>query len=244
MFNEILTIAEGTWRRILRMREVYFLIASVLIIIGNMANYDILMMGEHQMLMIDVSLVLNSIAAVLTAISITFEIHKELREGVVSTLLAKPLGRTRYLVGKIVGISVTGFIITGIIMLGFIFIYWLSFGEKVMPSMIQGHVLIMASMIPMAALAVFFAVTFNEGFSALLTVIAIWICFSTANITGAKYLYGGILPDLNFFNLKSAAVYDVSIHWYYILLCIVWGVAYSFFITSISSLIFQYRDLK
>jgi len=57
MFDEILTVAEGTWRRILRMREVYFLIACVLIIIGNMVNYEFLTPGEHRALMIDVSLV-------------------------------------------------------------------------------------------------------------------------------------------------------------------------------------------
>ena len=70
--NEIMAIAGGTWRRILRMRVVYFLVVCVLILIGSSVNYDILSMGEHKPLMIDVSLVLNTVAAVPVAISITF----------------------------------------------------------------------------------------------------------------------------------------------------------------------------
>ena len=85
--NEIMAIAGGTWRKILRMRVVYFLIICVWILIGAALNYDVLSMNQEKDLMVDVSLVLNTIAAVLVVISITFEIPQELREGVASTLL-------------------------------------------------------------------------------------------------------------------------------------------------------------
>ena len=55
--------------------------------------------------MIDVSLALNAVAAALVVISITFEIPRELRQGVASTLLTKSLGRTQYLAGKLIGIA-------------------------------------------------------------------------------------------------------------------------------------------
>ena len=67
--NEIMAIAGSTWRRILRMRVVYFLIVCVLILIGSAYNYDVFSMGMHKELMIDVSLVLNTIAAILIAVS-------------------------------------------------------------------------------------------------------------------------------------------------------------------------------
>ena len=91
--NEIITIASGTWKNVLRMKVVYFLIFCALVLVASAVNYDVLSMGLHKELMIDVALVLNSIAALLVVISLTFEIPKELREGVASTLLAKPLGR-------------------------------------------------------------------------------------------------------------------------------------------------------
>lgn len=242
--NEIMAIAEGTWRRILRMRVVYFLIISVLIIIGSAVNYDVLSMGEEKAFMIDISLMLNTVAAVLVAISLSFEIPKELREGVASTLLTKPLGRTQYLIGKLIGTAVTGIVITGLIAVGFFFIYSFAFDDKIINSMFQGHLLVMASVVPMSAVALLFSVFIPEMLAALITALVIWFSFSTNQISGLKIFYGGILPDLNLFNLKAMAVYGTSIHWDYILLATLWGIVFSIFAAALASLIFGFKDLK
>lgn len=242
--NEIMAIAEGTWRRILRMRVVYFLIVCVLILIGSAVNYDVLSMGEHRALMIDVSLVLNTVAAVLISISICFEIPRELREGVASTLLTKPLGRTQYLVGKLFGTCVTGFIITGLIAIGFFFIYSFAFNDKVVNSMFQGHLLVVASVVPMSGLALLFSVFIPEMLTALVTAAVIWFSFSSPEISGVSLIYGGIIPDLNLFNLKALAVYGDAINWPYILKTALWGCVYAVFTSTLASLIFQYKDIK
>ena len=242
--NEVMAIAGGTWNRILRMRVIYFLILCVLILIGSAYRYDVLSLGMHKMLMIDVSLVLNTIAAILVAISITFEIPKELSEGVASTLLSKPLGRTQYLVGKLVGIIVAGLVITGLIMIGFCLVFG-SFFDKVGVTMIQGHLLVMASVIPMSAIAVLFSVFVPESLSAIITAIVIWFTHTTTAMANVKVLYGGIIPDLNFFNLKAEAAYAYGgISWMYILLATLWGISFSVFATSLASLAFGYKDLK
>jgi ABC-type transport system involved in multi-copper enzyme maturation permease subunit len=242
--NEIMAIAGGTWRRILRMRVVYFLILCVLILIGSAINYDVLSMQEHKPLMIDVSLVLNTIAAILVAVSMTFEIPKELREGVASTLLTKPLGRTQYLVGKLVGTIITGVIVTGIIAIGFFIIFNLSFNESIGHQMLQAHLLVIASIIPMASIAVLFSVILPEMLTPIITAIVIWFSYSTSQIGNLKVLYGGILPDLDLFNLKAYAVYGDKMDGVYIILAIAWGVVFCVFATSLASLIFGYKDLK
>ena len=71
--NEIITIASGTWKNVLRMKVVYFLIFCALVLVASAVNYDVLSMGLHKELMIDVALVLNSIAALLVVITLTFE---------------------------------------------------------------------------------------------------------------------------------------------------------------------------
>ncbi len=244
--NEIMAIAGGAWQ-LLRMRVVYFLILCVLVLIGTAYRYDVLSLDQHKALMVDVSLMLNTIAAILVSISVTFEISRELREGVASTLLSKPLGRTHYLIGKLVGISIAGIVITGLITLGFCIVFGSFFADAgIGQTMLLGHLLIMASVIPMSALAVMFSVLVPESIAAIVTVIAIWFAHSTPAIDKIKILYGGILPDLNLFNLKAEAAYNVagSISWVYLVLALVWGVVYSIFATSLASLIFGYRDLK
>lgn len=243
--SEIMAIASGTWRRILRMRVVYFLIICVLILIGNAYQYNVLSMGEHRPLMIDVSLMLNTVAAILVAISLAFEIPKELREGVASTLLTKPLGRTQYLIGKLIGTSVTGFVICGLIAFGFFLIYGYAFNnDKAISAMIQGHILVILSVVPMSAIALLFSVFVPEMLTALVTAAVIWLSFNSQILEKVSILYGGVLPDLNIYNLKALAVYSTEIHWSYIFLALSWGIVYSIFLTSLSSLIFSFKDLK
>ncbi|MCK4982883.1 MAG: hypothetical protein KAS17_08165, partial [Victivallaceae bacterium] len=183
--NEIAAIAGGTWNRILRMRVVYVLIACVLALIGSAYRYDVLSLGQHKALMVDVSLLLNTIAAILVAISITFEISREFREGVATTLLSKSLGRTQYLIGKLIGISIAGIVITGLIAVGFGLIFSSAF-DKIGQEMIVGHLLIMASVIPMSALAILFAVLLPESVAAIVTAIVIWFAHSTTALTNIK----------------------------------------------------------
>ena len=241
--NEIAAVAGGTWNRILRMRVVYVLIICVLALIGSAYRYDVLSLGQHKALMVDVSLLLNTIAAIIIAISITFEISKEFREGVATTLLSKSLGRTQYLIGKLVGISFAGIVITGLIAVGFGLIFSSAFDQIVQP-MIVGHLLVMASIIPMSALAILFAVLLPESVAAIVTAIAIWFGHSTVALTDVPVIYGGILPDLNLFNLKAAYACAGGISWLYLALVIAWGIVYSIFTTSLAGIIFGNKDLK
>ena len=43
--NEIITIASGTWKNVLRMKVVYFLILCALVLVASAINYDVLSMG-------------------------------------------------------------------------------------------------------------------------------------------------------------------------------------------------------
>ncbi len=242
--NEIMAIASGTWQRILRMRVVYFLVACVCVLIWSAYRYEVLSMGMHKELMVDVSLVLNMIAAIVVAISITFEIPKELREGVASTLLSKPLGRTQYLLGKLVGTVVTGVVVTGLITIGFAVIFNMAFGQ-VGAAALQGHLLIMASVVPMAALGVFYSVFIPESVAAVITALTIWFTHSTGGLAKVKVLYGGVIPDFNLFNLRAEAAYGIGgANWTYLVLALAWGVVFSVFITTVASLIFSHKDLK
>jgi len=110
--------------------------------------------------------------------------------------------------------------------------------------MIKGHMLIMASVIPMASIGVLFSVFIPEFLAATATVIAIWLAHSVTSLSSIKFLYGGIIPDLNLYNLRAEAVSGVHIGWGYMIAVVLWGVVFSVFATAVASLIFSYKDLK
>ena len=241
--GRIMAIAGGTWQRILRMPVVYFLALCAVVLVGCAYRYDTLSLGLHKVIMVDVSLALNTLAAILVAISITFEIPRELREGVAATLLAKPLGRTRYLVGKFVGVCIAGLVVTGLIGIGFCVVFITAF-DKVAVSMMQGHLLVMASVVPMCAVGVFFSVVAPDYLAAVFTALVIWFGHSTSVVlSGVPVLYGGVLPDFNIYNMKAEAAYGLAIDWGYIVLAFIWGVSFSVSIIVVSSSIFSAKDL-
>ena len=242
--SEIIAIASGTWKNILRMKVVYFLIFCVWVLVGIASMYEILTIGHHKPLMIDVALVLNAIAATLTVLSVTFEIPRELRQGVAATLLTKSLGRTQYLAGKAVGICIAGGAICILIAAGSFLIYSQTFSETIAATMLQAHLMLIISIIPMSAMAVFFATLFPEVVAPVLTILAIWFSYSTGIISNIPVVYGGLLPNLDFFNFKSHAVYLAPIPVLYILLATLWGIAYALFLLMFTSFFFKAKDIR
>jgi len=242
--SEIMAIASGTWKNILRMKVVYFLVFCVWVLVGIASMYEVLTIGYHKPLMIDVALVLNTIAAVLVVLSVTFEIPRELRQGVAATLLTKSLGRTQYLAGKMVGICIAGFVICVLIAAGAFLIYSQTFSERIAGTMLQAQILLILSIIPMSSIAVFFATLFPDVVAPVLTILVIWFAFSTGALSNIPVLYGGILPNLDFFNFKSHAVYLEPIPGSYILLVTAWGIAYAIFLLMFTSFFFKAKDIK
>ena len=110
--------------------------------------------------------------------------------------------------------------------------------------MFQTHLLVILALIPMSALGVLFAVLLPEVIAPIITVVVVWFAFSTKVLAGIPVLYGGILPDLDLFNFRANAVYQVQIPWMYILLVTLWGICYAAFALSIASIVFERKDIK
>lgn len=245
--SEILAVAESVWQRILRLKVVYFLILCTMSLTWISVLYKHLMANKQQMLMVDVSLLTTSLAALIVVLALPFDIPRELREGVATTLLSKPLGRTQYLIGKFVGIVIVGVVVTGINTLGFCIIHKLSYPDLAVVSPVQAHLLTMASVIPMAAIALVFASIMNEAAGAILTFISIFVFGSLAMIPGLKkatILYGGIIPDLGIMNMRAEAGHGLAIGWGYVGLAVAWGVLYSVVLICLTGILFNRRDLK
>ncbi|MCJ8332259.1 MAG: ABC transporter permease subunit [Lentisphaeria bacterium] len=245
--TELLAIAESVWRRILKMKVLYFLVACAIIEISISYSYRYLMANQHQMLMVDVSLLINMIAGVLCVLSLSFDIPKELKEGTVSTLLSKPLGRTQYIIGKYLGIMIVCVVVMSLITIGFGIVHYIAFDSFPLNA-IKAHILTILSMFPIAAIGLLFATFLTETVAALLTTAAIFFFHSTHIIGKIPVIYAGIIPDLNLFNLRAEATFrpgiSVSIDWSYLMMAGLWGLFYSISIICITGLIFNRKDIK
>jgi ABC-type transport system involved in multi-copper enzyme maturation permease subunit len=244
--GDILTIADNVWRRILRMKVLYFLIICAIIEISITSLYKVLMWREHRALMIDTSLLLTTLSGVLCVLALAFDIPRELREGTASSLLAKPLGRTQYLIGKYFGITVVAVVVTALISAGFCGVHYVVF-DKLELANVQGHLLAVAATLPMAAVALFFAALLNYQLAAVLTTAVIYLAHSTSVLTdipGVEFLVGSVLPELELFNLRAEALYSQQLDWAYLAQAGAWGVCYSVALIALTGIFFSYRDLR
>ena len=241
--NEIMAISNSLWKRILGEKVVYFLVFCAIALIAITNLYDVLMVGEHKALMVDSAFFLIVTSAILTVISLAFDIPKELNSGVASVLLAKPLGRSRYLIGKLVGISIAGLIVTGLISIGFLIVYSMVF-EKPSASLMTAVFLACLSVIPMGSIVVLFASFMQEAAAAIISFIVIWFSFSTSHVLGGvKVLYGGIFADLGFYNMGAEGFYNLPIGFSYILFAILSAALTAITMVTIANIIFNSRDL-
>ena len=110
--------------------------------------------------------------------------------------------------------------------------------------MFQAQILIMGSVIPMCAIALLISVIIPENLAHLFSALAIWFSFSVTKLSKLQYVYGGILPDLNLYNIRAEASYGFPVAWGYIGMVILWGLVFSVFSTTIASMVFGYKDLK
>jgi ABC-type transport system involved in multi-copper enzyme maturation permease subunit len=245
--REVMAVADNLWHRILRLKVVYFLILCSLSLVWISVLYKDLMANHHQMLMVDVSLLLVATAGLISVLALPFDVPRELRDGVATTLLSKPLGRTHYLMGKFVGIVIVGLVVTGLITAGFVVIHKLNYPATDIWPALKAHLLTMASVIPMAAIALVFASLLNEAIAAILTFIAIFAFSALGAFPGlskAVVIYGGIIPDLSLLNMRAEAAHGSPIAWGYVGLASVWCILYSVVLVSFAGIMFNRRDLK
>ncbi len=240
--DEVNAIAEGVWGRILRMKILYFLIGCAWLHIILSSQYEALMLKEQKMLMADMSFFLAGLGAVLSVLTLTFDLSKDLRQGTAIAYLSKSVSRTQYIFGKFLGTVWVGVVVTVLIAIGFFMIHNATYGSLPVV-MVKAHLLIIISVLPMAAIALFFSTILSEAAAAVLTVATIWMAYSANAISSVSMLYGGIVPDLSLFNMRMEAVHGTQFGWSYIGLAFIWSVVYSVGLVSLSGIFFNKRDL-
>ena len=240
--DEVNAIAEGVWGRILRMKVLYFLIVCAWLHIIISSQYEVLMAKEQQMLMSDMSFFISGLAGLLCVLALTFDLPKDLRQGTAVAYLSKSVSRTQYLFGKFLGTVWVGVVVTALIAIGFFLIHHATYGSLPLVK-VKAHLLIIISVIPMSAIALFFSSMLSEAIAAVLTTASIWLAYSVGAAKSATIIYGGILPDLNIYNMRMEASHGTDFSWEYVSLTLTWGIIYSVGVVSLASILFNKRDL-
>ena len=254
--SRVIVIALNTFKENLRDKILYNLVFFGLLLIGSSILLSTLTLGEQAKIIQDIGLASINLFGVIIAIFVGIGlVSKEIEKRTIYTIIAKPVQRYQFLLGRYCGLALTLLVNTAIMVVGFFFILLvgkISLGA----GLIKAISLIYIELLVIVAVAVMFSSFTTPILSASFTLAIYVIGHLTADlrVLGAKLqneptqgVLNGLyymLPNLEYFNVKGPAVHGIVIAPLYVVSAIVYGVLFSAVILLIACLIFQRRDFK
>ncbi|MCS6812688.1 MAG: ABC transporter permease [Cyanobacteria bacterium] len=251
----IATIARRTFWEVIRDRVLYLLCLFVLVMTMAVWLLPEVSTGSEDKIFLDLGIATIEIFSLAIAIFVgTGLINREIEKRTVIVLLAKPISRAEFIVGKHLGLcSVLAVLLVAMTVIYLAFLHWQGITYPVGSILTSlGYTFLMLCLI--TAVAIMFG-TFSSAILGTLITIAIYligllsrdlIAFSKLipnptfqRFTQTVYL---LLPDLARLNLKNEAVYGVLPDASTLLLNAGYGVLYTILLLSLATLIFSQRE--
>ena len=249
----IVAIGLNTFREAIRDRVLYLLLAFALIMIAVSRLLSLLTVGDEEKIVKDVGLAAISLFGVMTAVFVGVSlVFKEIERRTVYTLLAQPIRRSHFLVGKFVGLfSVLALNVT-LMSVGLFVVLWMR-GESPLP-LVPAITLILVELLIITAFALLFSSLTNPVLAALWTFVAYVAGHLSWSLLMLKdKLEGGLsqivcdvvywaLPNLDRLNVKAQVVHGQALPDGYVLYAGLYGVAYAAAILVLATLAFGRKE--
>ncbi|MGZ5515442.1 MAG: ABC transporter permease [Candidatus Aminicenantales bacterium] len=251
---KIRAIAGITFKEAKRDRILYLLFFFAALGIVASRVLAILTVGDRVKIIKDVGLASISLFGVLMAILIgTGLVYKEIDKKTIYTLLAKPLHRAEFILGKFLGLVLTLFVMTGAMALIFLAIVY-AHTLRIEGGLLVAIAYIFVELVLITAVAILFS-SFSTPILSSLFALAFYLIghlswgleliIKKMRPGAGKALVRGlamILPDLENFNFKTEVVHGLPIPPGIFLSSFLYGVCYTAFILGLAVLIFRRRD--
>lgn len=252
---KIVAIGLNVFREAIRDKILYNLLVFSLMMIACAGLLSTLTVGERNKIIIDLGLASINLFGVLIAIFLGISlVNKEIDKRTIYTILSKPIRRSEFLLGKYLGLSITLFVNAAVmtsvlvVILGFL-------GEALSGRIFLPIAMIYLELLVLVAVSLFFSTFTTATLSAIFTIAVYVIGHLTGDLIGlAKKASSGegwilqvlyyLLPNLENFNYKSYAPYNLSIPFSLVSFSVMYGAVYITLLIAFSILIFQSREFK
>ena len=246
-------IAINTFREAIRDRILYLILAFALIMIGASRAISLLTVGSEEKIVKDMGLAAISLFGVATAIFVGVGlVFKEIEKRTIYVLIAKPIRRSEFILGKYLGLALVLLVNLSIMTLGFYAVLWykgfLDFGLG------KAILLILVELLLITAIAILFSSFSSPLLSSLFTVTSYLI----GHLSWGLPLLAGkiksgpgrwtclilyrVLPNLEYLNIKGEVVHRVPVGGDEILLAAAYGLLYTAVVLMLAIAAFRKRD--
>ena len=257
--TRVLLIARNAFREAVRDRVLYNLVLFVLLLTAGAIFLGELSAGQETKIIIDLGLSAMLLFGVFIAIFVGVGlVYKEIERRTLYAILAKPIGRGQFLLGKYLGLCLT--LLVNVIIMGagvsLALIYirrgWDPLAIKIWPAIM----LIYFELMIITGVALLFSTFSSPALSALLTFFVFVIghfsadlksLSSTSNQVAARLVFRALyylLPNLTTYSVITPAAHGSSPDMQSIILAVAYTIVYSIVLLAVATLIFSRRNFK
>lgn len=257
--NKILAIAQNTFKEAIRDKILYSLILFALLMIGSSLVLGMISINIETKVTIDVGLSAMSVIGAVIAVFIGINlVHKEIDKKTLYSILAKPVERAQFILGKFFGLAFTLLVNLLIMMAGLVMVlvYLVHGFSEVHSSLFVAGFLIYLQLLLITGIALVFSSFSTPALSAMFTLALYFIGQFNADIrhfgmmsrngmlqaatAGLYYL----LPNFGNFNVIAGASHGKPIAAMLVLYDVGYSAVVLAILLSAAALIFRQRDLK
>lgn len=250
----IIVIASNTFRENLRDKILYNLLLFAVLLMGASTLLADLTILEHYKIMTDMGLAAINLVGVIIAVFVGIGlVSKEIERRTIYTIVARPISRAQFVVGKYLGL-VTTLAVNVLVMLSVFLLTLWGYQAPVHWALVQAVQLIMVELMLITAIALFFSTFSSATLSAIFTIGFYIIGHLTTDLRGltqkshseaAKAVVNAVyylFPNLDMLNMKGQAAMGIAVPLTYQALATTYGLLYAGMLIVGACLIFQQRD--
>lgn len=252
--SRVAVIALNTFRESLRDRILYNLLFFALFLIGFSALLGDFTIAEQKKIVTDLGLAAINLVGVIIAIFVGIGlVSKEIERRTVYTIMARPISRAQFILGKYLGLALTLLVNVGIMLAVFLATLLMD-GVPIHWGLFQAVELIYVELLLVTALALFFSTFSSSTVSAIMTLGFYVIGHLTAGLKGiaaksasetvkaAMTVLYYLCPNLEALNVKGQAAMGTSVALSYQALASAYGLAYAAVLIAAACAVFNRRD--
>ncbi|MCB1181968.1 ABC transporter permease subunit [bacterium] len=256
MNRRVTALALSTFRETVRDRIFYLVAVFGFVMLASTAVLAPMNVGAQGKIMSDVGLAAMVVFGLVVAVFVgSAMVRKEMDKGTIVTILAKPVGRREYLLGKFLGLNLT--LVSMLAVMTALFLLMLliapgAFSLRFLAPIYLGFLELML----LNAVVVFYSTCVSPILAAVFTLATFAVGHLSESIRDFGQMQGTpfqqtmadvvyyLLPNLEVFNMRAAVVHGDSVPPEHLLMATVYGLSWTALLLLLGSAIFARRELR
>lgn len=254
--RRVTAVAHNTYRETVRDRIFYLVAVFGFVMLASTAVLSPLTVGAQGKIMTDVGLASMVVFGLLVVVFVgSGMVRKEMDKGTIVTILAKPVSRREYILGKFLGLNLTLTAMLAIMAVLFAVMLAVAPGEF-SPRFLGAVYLTFLELTLINAVAVFFSTCVSSVLAAVFTLGAFIVGHLSESIREFGQLQDGpmqerisdlvyrLVPNLEVFNVRGAVVHGDPVTWAHLGWATIYGLGWTGLLLILAGSVFSRRELR